>query len=128
VSAQDRAAVDAWLAAYRRAWHTDDPAEIAALFTEDATYAPWPFSKAWVGRDSIVSRWVERGDSKAPWQFDSQVLAVEGDTAVVQGLTTYPAHDDQAEDIYSNIWVIRLAQDGRAHSFAEWWIQKPKPE
>ncbi|MGZ6298947.1 MAG: YybH family protein [Candidatus Limnocylindria bacterium] len=128
MSAQDRAAVDAWLVAYRRAWQTDDPTEIAALFTDDATYLPWPFSNAWEGREAIVAKWIERGDSKAPWQFDSDVLAADGDTGVIQGLTTYPAHDDQPEDVYSNIWVIRLAPDGRARSFAEWWVQKPKPE
>jgi ketosteroid isomerase-like protein len=116
MSAQDRAAVTpgtGWLPA-RLA--TDDPADIAALFTEDATYVPRPFSKTWVGRDSIVARWIEQGDSKARWQFDSEVVAVDGDTGVIQGLTTYLAHDDQPEDVYSNIWVIRLAPDGRARS------------
>jgi hypothetical protein len=24
--------------------------------------------------------------------------------------------------------VVRLAPDGRARSFAEWWVQRPKPE
>jgi uncharacterized protein (TIGR02246 family) len=117
-----------WLERYRAAWTTDDPQQIGALFTEDATYSPWPFSQPWEGREAIVAKWIERGDSKDPWRFDSELLAVEGDTGVVKGLTTYPAHDDQPEDAYSNIWVIRLEPDGRARSFAEWWIQRPKPE
>ncbi|MDP9467319.1 MAG: nuclear transport factor 2 family protein [Chloroflexota bacterium] len=116
-----------WLARYQAAWKTDDPAEIGALFTEDATYAPWPFSEPWRGRDEIVGKWVERGDSQAVWQFESELLAVDGDTAVVRGLTTYPAHDDEPEEVYSNIWVIRLAPDGHASSFAEWWVQRPDP-
>jgi uncharacterized protein (TIGR02246 family) len=128
MSAAERAAIEGWLAAYRHAWGTDDPDDVAALFTEDATYSPWPFSKPWEGRDAIVAKWVERGDSKNPWSFDGEVLAVEGDTGVIKGLTTYPAHDDEAEDAYSNIWVVRLAPDGRARSFAEWWVQRPKPE
>jgi uncharacterized protein (TIGR02246 family) len=128
MSAAERAAIEGWLVAYRHAWGTDDPDDVAALFTEDATYSPWPFSKPWVGRDAIVAKWVERGDSKDPWSFDGEVLAVEGDTGVIKGLTTYPAHDDEAEDAYSNIWVVRLAPDGRARSFAEWWVQRPKPE
>jgi uncharacterized protein (TIGR02246 family) len=128
MSAAERAAIESWLTAYRHAWATDDPDDVAALFTEDATYSPWPFSKPWQGRDAIVARWIERGDSKDPWTFDGEVLAVEGDTGVIQGLTTYPAHDDEAEDAYSNIWVVRLAPDGRARSFAEWWIQRPKPD
>jgi ketosteroid isomerase-like protein len=128
MSATERAAVERWLAAYRLAWETDDPNDVADLFTEEATYSPWPFSKAWEGRDAIVARWIERGDSKNPWTFDGEVLAAEGDTGVIQGLTTYPAHDDEAEEAYSNIWVVRLASNGRARSFAEWWIQRPKPE
>lgn len=128
MSAADRAAIESWLSAYRHAWETDDPDDVAALFTEDATYSPWPFSKSWEGRDTIVAKWIERGDSKNPWRFDSEVLAVEGDTGVIKGLTTYLAHDDEAEDAYSNIWVVKLAPDGRARSFAEWWVQRPKPE
>ena len=128
MGAQDRAAVESWLAGYRRAWQTDDPGDITALFTDDASYSPWPFSTPWQGRDQIVAKWIERGDSKDPWRFESEILAVEGDTGVIKGLTTYPAHDNEAEDVYSNIWVVQLAPDGRARSFAEWWIQKPKPE
>ncbi|HET7083064.1 MAG TPA: nuclear transport factor 2 family protein [Candidatus Limnocylindria bacterium] len=128
MSAAERAAVESWLAAYQRAWGTDDPDDVAALFTEDAIYSPWPFSKPWEGRDAIVAKWIERGDSKNPWTFDGEVLAVDGDTGVIKGLTTYPAHDDEAEDAYSNIWVVRLAPDGRARSFAEWWVQRPKAE
>lgn len=128
MSNADRAAIESWLSAYRHAWETDDPDDVAALFSEDATYSPWPFSKSWEGRDTIVAKWIERGDSKNPWRFDSEVLAVEGDTGVIKGLTTYPAHDDEPEDAYSNIWVVQLAPDGRARSFAEWWVQRPKPE
>ena len=126
MSTADRSAIESWLSAYRHAWETDDPDDVAALFTEDATYSPWPFSRSWEGRDTIVAKWIERGDSKNPWRFESEVLAVEGDTGVIKGLTTYPAHDDEPEDAYSNIWVVQLAPDGRARSFAEWWVQRPK--
>lgn len=124
----DRKDLDHWLGAYRHAWETDDPQDIAALFTKDATYAPRPFGEPWKGRDAIVAKWIELGDSKIPWRFESEVVAVEGDTGVVRGLTTYPAHDDEPEEVYSNIWMITLTPDGRARSFAEWWVQRPKPD
>lgn len=123
----NRSDFEHWLAAYRDAWGTDDPAQIGALFTDDATYSPSPFSKAWEGCEAIVAKWIERGDSQNPWQFESELLATEGDTGVLRGLTTYPAHGEEKEEVYSNIWVIRLAPDGRARSFAEWWVQKPDP-
>jgi ketosteroid isomerase-like protein len=122
-----RADFEHWLASYRDAWTTDDPAQIRALFTEDATYSPSPFGKAWEGREAIVANWIDRGDSKNPWRFESELLAIEGDTGVLRGLTTYPASGEEKEEVYSNIWVIRLARDGRARSFAEWWVQKPDP-
>lgn len=118
---------EGWLERYRAAWTTDDSRQIGDLFTEDATYAPRPFGPPWEGRDAIVARWIELGDWQNAWRFESELLAVEGDTGVVRGLTTYPAHDDEPEEVYSNIWVIRLAPDGRARSFAEWWMQRPEP-
>ena len=121
----DRTALEAWLAGYRRAWTSDDPDDIAALFTADASYSPFPFGKPWQGRDRIVAKWIGRGDSKLPWSFEHEILAVEGDTGVVRGLTTYPTHGDDPEAIYSNIWLIRLDPDGRAREFAEWWVEKP---
>ena len=122
-----RADFEHWLSDYRDAWSTDDPAQVGALFTDDATYSPSPFSKPWEGREAIVANWIERGDSRNQWQFDSELLAIEGDTGVLRGQTTYPGHGEEKEEVYSNIWVIRLARDGRARSFAEWWVQKPDP-
>lgn len=124
----DRSDIERWLAAYRRAWETDDPQDIAALFTEDATYAARPFGKPWEGRDAIVAKWIELGDSKVHWQFESEVVAIDGDTGVVRGLTTYPAHDEAPEEVYSNIWVIKLAPDGRSRWFGEWWVERPKAD
>ena len=118
---------EGWLQRYVAAWKTDDPAQIGALFTDDAIYAPRPYGEQWEGRDAIVAKWIELGDSNVAWQFESEVVAVEGDTGVVRGLTSYAAHDNDPEEVYSNIWVVKLAPDGRASSFAEWWVELPKP-
>jgi ketosteroid isomerase-like protein len=116
-----------WLDAYRAAWKTDDPAQIGALFTDEASYTTLPFREPRRGRDAIVAWWVSQGDSQNEWQFETERLVVEGDTGVVQGVTTYPASNDSPEAVFSNVWVIRLAADGRASSFAEWWVQRPDP-
>ena len=116
-----------WLDRYRQAWRTDDHDQIAALFTDDANYSTYPFRDPKRGRDAIVAWWVSQGDSQNEWRFESEELVVEGETGVVQGLTTYPASGSSPEAVFSNIWVIRLAPDGRATSFAEWWVQRPDP-
>ncbi len=57
------------------------------------------------------------------------MLAVDGDTAVIEGWTYYdPTDATPHEDAYANIWVVRFATDGRARSFAEYWVQRPVPE
>ena len=127
MSISDRDGVKSWLQGYRRAWASDDPGDIAALFTEDATYLPSPFGTPWVGREAIVEEWINRGDSKAEWRFEHEIVAVEGDTAAVRGLTTYAATDTTPETVYANLWIIGLAPEGRARSFAEFWVQKPEP-
>lgn len=128
MSATERAALESWVAGYRRAWSSDDPGDIASLFTEDATYSPAPFSQGWHGRDAIVAEWIKRGDSGSPWSFDHEIIAVDGPVGVIRGLTTYAATDKNPEGVYSNVWVVNLAPDGRATSFSEWWMQRPEPK
>jgi uncharacterized protein (TIGR02246 family) len=125
----DRAGVERWIEAYRKAWASDAPEDIAALFTADATYSPFPWPRAgepWRGRETIVEKWIERGDSKVGWRFEHEVLAVEGETAVIEGWTYYDATDEEPEDANANIWLVRFAEDGRAREFAEWWVQRPR--
>ena len=126
----DRSDVEHWIGAYLRAWKSDDPQDIAALFTEDVTYSPHPWprdSNLWQGRDMVVRKWIERGDSKFGWRFEHEVLAVEGDAAVIEGWTYYdPRPDDPRPDAYANVWLVRFAPDGRAREFVEWWVQEPR--
>lgn len=125
----DRSAVENWMDAYRRAWSSDAPEDVAALFTEDATYKPYPWpreSRGWVGRDRIVEKWISRGDSKIGWRFDHRILAVDGETAVIEGWTEYDRGEGEPwEEAYANVFLVRFAPDGRAREFAEWWVQRP---
>ena len=50
--------VHAWIDAYLRAWKSNDPADIAVLFTEDATYRTAPFREPRLGHDEIISGWL----------------------------------------------------------------------
>jgi hypothetical protein len=47
------------------------------------------------------------------------VLAVAGDLGFVRGWTTYT----NPPTAYSNLWVVRLAADGRCVEFTEWWME-----
>lgn len=114
----DRRTVDRWIEGYERAWSSNDADDIGALFTEDARYRTAPWREPWEGREGIVAGWLERKDEPGNWSFDHEVLAIAGDLAFVTGRTRY----DREGTTYSNLWVIRMADDGRASDFTEWWM------
>lgn len=118
---------EAWMRAYLSAWSSDAPADIAALFTEDAVYRPGPFDEPWEGHDAIVREWVACGDSALEWSFEYDVVAHQGDTFVVTGITDYPGGTGRAyksATTYANVWIVQLAQDGRASEFTEYWMEQ----
>lgn len=109
-----------WVAGYRRAWESNAPEDIRALFTEDATYRTEPYAEPWLGRERIVAGWLAAKDEPGDTTFEWEPLVVTDEVAVVQATTLYIA-----ERTYSNLWVIRFADDGRAREFTEWWMKHP---
>jgi ketosteroid isomerase-like protein len=107
-----------WMAAYERAWASNDPDEIAALFTPDALYFTAPFREPWQGRQEIVDGWLDRKDEPGGWTFEWQPLVETSELTIVTGTTTYSG----AEGTFSNLWVLRLDEDGRCREFTEWWM------
>lgn len=120
-------ALRAWMDRYVEAWRTYDRETISSLFTEDATYRYRPFDEPLRGRQAIVDSWLGSPDEPGSWRIECEPLAVNGDLGVARCLTTYPATADAPEAVYSNIWVLRLTEDGQASEFTEWWMQ-PRPE
>jgi hypothetical protein len=110
----------AWVAAYERAWASNEPEDIRALFTEDADYRTEPFAPPWHGHDAIVWGWLEARDEPGESTFSWAPLVVTDDLAIAQGTTIYT---DGAT--YSNLWLLKFAPDGRAEEFTEWWMEQP---
>jgi hypothetical protein len=113
--------LEEWIDRYVRAWSSNDPEEIGALFTEDALYATAPFDPPWRGRAAIVDGWLGRRDEPGQWTFDWCPLVDTTELAAITGTTTYR----EPPRVYSNLWVIRLAPDGRCREFTEWWMEHP---
>jgi catechol 2,3-dioxygenase-like lactoylglutathione lyase family enzyme len=114
-----RAAVHTWVDGYRAAWESNDPAQIRALFTEDATYLTSPDdADAWHGADDIVEGWLQIKDEAGTTTFEWEIAGISGDVAFVRGVSGY------ADDTYDNLWVVRLAPDGRAREFTEWYVAR----
>tara|TARA_Y100000817_G_scaffold182581_1_gene142722 strand:- start:855 stop:1295 length:441 start_codon:yes stop_codon:yes gene_type:complete len=119
---ESRRAAKDWVAGYLRAWKSNDPTEIGALFAEKAEYRFDAFTDPVVGREAIVAEWLRRQDAADSWTFEHDVVATEGDLVIVEGVTRYA--DGR---VYSNLWLIRLAADKTATSFTEWWMDHANP-
>ena len=116
----DLSAVSAWVDHYVRAWNSNDPAEIGALFAADAAYYTGPFDAPWSGREAIVREWLARQDAPGTTSFRFDVLATTPDTGIIRGWTQY--HDPPRE--FSNIWLVRFDSNGRCREFTEWWVER----
>jgi uncharacterized protein (TIGR02246 family) len=113
--------VTEWINGYVRAWNSNDPAEIGALFTDDAEYYTAPYRQPWRGRDGIVRDWLARKDEPGETSFEWEPVVVTDEVAVIQGTTRYPT------ETFRNLWVIRLDGEGRCREFTEWWMEEPRP-
>lgn len=116
---QTIADAERWLDGYRRAWASNDAAHIRALFTEDAEYRTDPWRPPLRGADAIVEGWLKHRDEPGTWTYEGRVTAVDDRLVFIEGKTAYSSGTR-----YSNLWVVRLADDGRASSFTEWWMDQ----
>jgi ketosteroid isomerase-like protein len=110
-----------WIEGYKKAWASNAPDDIRALFTDDATYLTSPMSEPRVGVDAIVAGWIDDADAPGDATFEYEVLSDDGELAFVQGVTEYVAPRSQ---VYLNLWVIRFAADGRATEYTEWYMER----
>jgi ketosteroid isomerase-like protein len=121
----DRSAVNRWLAAYEAAWRTPGTDRLARLFTDDVTYLQSPYEQPVIGLAAVGVMWEhEREGPDEVFTLATEILAVDGATAVVRAEVCYgqPPHQE-----YRDLWVIRLAADGRCTWFEEWpyWPGRP---
>src|SRR5438552_16557058 len=101
----DRTDLERWVQGYERAWSSNDPGDIGALFTDDATYRFHPYDEPLRGREAIVAQWIENKDEPGEYRFRFEVAGIDGDLAFVRGVTDYFTPPPL---VYSNLWEIRL--------------------
>lgn len=120
----DETPIREWLAAYRHAWSTDDPAEVATLFTTDVRYFTAPYRPPLEGIPAVQAYWLGEEEGEIPWSFEYLVLAQEGGLFVVRAVVTYPEGTSAAEgpEAFHDLWLVRLDEDGRASEFIEYFM------
>lgn len=122
----DRSAVGRWVADYERLWRTPGTEQLAGLFTGDASYLPSPWAEPVVGLEAIARFWeAERDGPDETFTLASEVLAVDGATAVVRVTVDYAGRDGT---VWRDLWVLRFAADGRCAAFEEWPFAPAQPD
>lgn len=117
--------IDAWVAAYEQAWRAAGTEPLRELFAEDATYRMSPYAESVTGLAAIAELWErERRGPDEPFEMRHEVVAVEGDTAVVRVEVTY---GEPRPGEYRDLWIVKLGVDGRCREFEEWpfWPGQP---
>jgi ketosteroid isomerase-like protein len=112
------AEASAWISAYERAWRTAGTDQLRSLFTEEASYRMSPYEEPATGLIEIAELWErERQGPDEEFEMTHEVVAVEGDTAVIRVEVHYGGTDRLR---YRDLWIVRIAADGRCREFEEW--------
>ncbi|MGH2652286.1 MAG: nuclear transport factor 2 family protein [Actinomycetota bacterium] len=115
----------AWLAAYGKAWETQDPDAAVALFTPEATYQEKPFDEPMRGREAIREYWATGAGHQREVRFDSRILSVE--PAVGHWWASYTATATGELTKLDGIFLLEFDDEGLCTSLREWWHATPRP-
>ena len=116
--ALDRDAVVRWISAYEAVWRDPRSHDLGDIFTDDATYRASPSAAPLRGLTAIRRWWQAETDGSESWRIESEVIAVDGDTAVARLDVRYTAPDERR---YLDLWILHFAPDGRCQAFEEWY-------
>jgi ketosteroid isomerase-like protein len=122
----ERPAVQEWVAGYERAWRSPGTERLADLFSPDVSYLPSPWAPPIVGLPRLGTWWdAERDGPDEPFTMTSEVVAVDGDTAVVRIEVDYRKDDPSR---WRDLWIVRFDADGRCVGFEEWPFAPDQPD
>lgn len=119
--------VGEWLDRYVAAWKAYDRDLIGDLFSTDVRYRYHPYDDALEGRTAIVDSWLDDRDEAGRYDGDYRPAAIDGQTAVATGTSTYFDSRQEITERYHNVFVMRFDGDNRCAEFTEWWVKQPVP-
>ena len=126
--------VNRWLDAYVATWKSYEPDAIGALCAAEVEYRYHPGDEPVRGRESVVKAWREEEEFAGasgrdePGIYDAsyRAVAVDGDTAVAVGTSTYTeGPGGPVAEVYDNCFVIRFDDEGLCREFTEWFVKRP---
>ena len=115
------AALEKWLADYKRAWEERDAKRAAALFTHDAPYHEMPFDAPKAGRNGIRDYWTTVTADQRNIDFKSEIVAVAGQTGVARWSARLTSAASGTRVELDGVFVLTFAADGLCSELREWW-------
>lgn len=117
----DAATVGNWLERYGAAWKMRDAAAAGRLFTVDANYLEMPFDAPKKGRAGIEEYWRGVTADQRDIHFESQVIAVKGNTGVAHWSAKFRLQSNGATVELDGVFVLEFDESGECSSLREWW-------
>ena len=122
----DKAQVSDWLRRYIEAWKSYDRSDIGALFSNDVEYSFHPYDDPTRGRDAVIESWFgDNKDDPGTYNGEYEPVAVDGNTAVAVGTSTYLDASGSVSRVYDNCFIMQFDDDGRCRSFIEYYMKRP---
>lgn len=115
-----------WIERYESAWRTAGTDRLAELFADNVRYRVSPWAEPIVGLDAVAAFWDGSRDGPAEeFSMESEIVAVEGDTAVVRVDVDYPRNEPAS---WRDLWIVRFDGSGRSVWFEEWPFAPGQPD
>ena len=122
--ALDTAELETWLKKYEVAWETFDAAAAGRLFTGQATYHDNAYKPVMQGRAAIEQYWRTETANQRDVDFQSQVIAVSGNTGVAHWSAKFSLKSNGATIELDGVFVLEFDNSGQCKALREWWFVK----
>jgi len=115
------AALEAWLERYGAAWEARDGSAAGRLFTTDVRYHESPFDEPKKGRSGIEEYWRSVTADQREVQFESRIIAVNGNTGVAHWSAKFRLESSGAMVELDGVFVLEFDSLDQCSTLREWW-------
>ena len=113
--------VDTWMDQYEKAWRGTEGTDLTTVFSDDIAYKTSPYKPAMEGLEAVEKFWKEATDDGEEFTMSHEIVAIEGDIAVVKVTVDHTKPD---EEHWMDMWIIQLDDDGLCFYFEEWPLKQ----
>jgi len=116
-----------WLQRYFHAWDSNDPAEVSALFSEEAIYYYGPLKDPARNRETIVKNWVADPEGQKDVSYNFEALATNGDIGIAHWHVAYKSKSQEMKRIQlDGILVLRFNASLECVEHREWYATEER--